>query len=180
MWPFVRRSRLAPVERLHDSITALARDPILFTDMGLRDDFEGRFEILVLHFALVLRRLGQLPPPAGDLAQELTDCFFKHLDEGLREIGVGDLGVPKRMKRLAKAFYGRAAAYEATLAARDRAGLVEALRRNVFAGEEGGAPRLAARVEAFETGLSRLELDALLADGIVTLGRQKIAAGEAR
>jgi cytochrome b pre-mRNA-processing protein 3 len=179
MWPFVRRSRLAPIERLHDSIAMLARDPILFTEMGVSDDFEGRFEILVLHFALVLRRLGQLPPPAGDLAQELTDCVFKHLDEGLREIGVGDLGVPKRMKKLAKAFYGRAAAYDAALAAGDREGLTEALRRNVFAGGEGDAGRLASRVEALAAGLSGLELEALLAGGIAALGRPRIAAGEA-
>ena len=166
MWPFVRRNRLAPIERLYDSVAALSRDPVLFTDIGVADTFEGRFELLTLHLTLTLRRLSQLPPPAADMAQDLTDLSFLRLDQALREIGIGDLGVPKRMKTLAKAFYGRAAAYEAALATKDRGKLVEALRRNVFSGEDRDLEGLAAQIEAIERHLSGLDLDALMAGGV--------------
>ncbi|SEE30937.1 cytochrome b pre-mRNA-processing protein 3 [Rhizobiales bacterium GAS188] len=162
MWPFVRRNRLAPVERLHDSIAALARDRDLFTKFGVADTFEGRFELLALHLALVLRRLADLPAPAADMAQDLTDLAFRRLDQGLREIGIGDMGVPKRMKGLAKHFYGRAAAYHAALASGDAGKLVEALRRNVFDGGAGDAEGLATRVAAVERRLSGLDLENLL------------------
>jgi cytochrome b pre-mRNA-processing protein 3 len=180
MWPFVRRNRLAPVERLHDSIAALARDRALFTDLGVADSFEGRFELLTLHLALVLRRLSQLPQPADEMAQDLADLAFRHLDDALREIGVGDLGVPRRMKTLAKAFYGRAAAYDAALSSKDRKGLVEALRRNVFDGKAGDADALATRVETIEGELSELSLDALLAGALDTLDRLATATGGSR
>ena len=166
MWPFVRRNRLAPVEKLHDSIAAEARDPDLFTRIGIADTFEGRFEILSLHLALVLRRLAELPAPAAEVAQELTDLAFLRLDQGLREIGIGDLSVPKRMKALAKHFYGRAAVYHTALEARDREKLVEALRRNVFGGDKGDAGGLAERIAAFEHRLAGLDLAGLLTKGV--------------
>jgi cytochrome b pre-mRNA-processing protein 3 len=180
MWPFVRRSRLAPVEHLHESIAALSRDRALFTEFGVADTFEGRFELLTLHLALVLRRLSQLPPPAADIAQDLTDLSFQRLDEALREIGIGDLGVPKRMKILAKAFFGRATAYGAALDAGNRAELVESLRRNVLDGGEGDAEALAARAEAFERRLSRLTLETILESGPQGLDPSEAAAGGAR
>jgi cytochrome b pre-mRNA-processing protein 3 len=152
----------------------------LFTDIGVADSFEGRFELLALHVALVLRRLSQLPPPAGDVAQDLTDLFFRRLDEALREIGVGDLGVPKRMKVLAKAFYGRAAAYDKALSDKDSKELVEVLRRNVLDGKEGDAAVLATRVDMVEHRLAELSLDSLLAGALEKLNPDNIAAGGAR
>jgi cytochrome b pre-mRNA-processing protein 3 len=149
----------------------------LFTDIGVADSFEGRFELLTLHMGLVLRRLSRLPPPSGDMAQDLTDLFFRHLDEALREVGVGDLGVPKRMKILAKAFYGRAAAYDKALADKDVGQLVETLRRNVLDGNDGDAEGLAARVVTIERHLAELSLDALLAGALEKLNRDKIATG---
>jgi cytochrome b pre-mRNA-processing protein 3 len=163
MWPFVRRNRLAPIERLHDGIAALARDPVLFTRHGIADTFEGRFELLALHLALVLRRLAMLPAPAADVAQDLTDVAFRRLDQGLREIGIGDVAVPRRMKTLAKAFYGRASAYHAALDSSDPKFLAEALRRNVFAGGEGDAEGLASAVTRTARQLEALDLEAILA-----------------
>jgi cytochrome b pre-mRNA-processing protein 3 len=162
MWPFVRRNRLAPIERLHDSIAALARDPILFTRHGVADSFEGRFELLALHLALVLRRLAMLPAPAAEVAQDLTDLAFRRLDQGLREIGIGDVAVPRRMKTLARAFYGRASAYHAALGSSDPKIMAEALRRNVFAGGAGDAEGLALRATKIERRLEALDLDAIL------------------
>lgn len=162
MWPFVRRNRLQPIERLHDSIAALSRDPGLFTRHGIADTFEGRFELLALHLALVLRRLAELPAPAADVAQDLTDLAFRRLDQGLREIGIGDVAVPRRMKALARAFYGRASAYHKALDSQDLKIMAEALRRNVFAGGEGDAEGLAFRVSKTAQRLEALDLDAIL------------------
>ncbi|MBV8184933.1 MAG: ubiquinol-cytochrome C chaperone [Hyphomicrobiales bacterium] len=171
MWPFVRRNRLAPIERLHDSVAALARDPILFTRHGVADTFEGRFELLTLHLALVLRRLGTLPAPAADAAQDLTDLAFRRLDQGLREIGIGDVAVPRRMKSLARAFYGRASAYHAALESSNSRLLAETLRRNVFAGGEGDADGLALRVATIERTLVGLDLDDNLGTGFETISQ---------
>lgn len=165
MWPFVRRNRLAPIERLYDSVAALARDPVLFTNYGVADNFEGRFELLTVHLALVLRRLATLPAPAADAAQDLTDLAFRRLDQGLREIGIGDVAVPRRMKTLARAFYGRASAYHAALEGSNPQPMAEALRRNVFAGGEGDVDGLARRVATIERTLNRLDLDAILGAG---------------
>jgi cytochrome b pre-mRNA-processing protein 3 len=180
MWPFVRRNRLAPVEGLHDSTAALARERILFTDFGVIDNLEGRFELVALHMALVLRRLSQLPPPAHEMAQDLIDLTFRRFDEALREIGVGDLSVPKRMKTLAKAFYGRAATYDAALGDGDRRELAEALRRNVFDGGEGNAEALASRVEGIVAYLSDLDLDALWTKGLNGFALTDVAIGRSR
>jgi cytochrome b pre-mRNA-processing protein 3 len=179
MWPFVRHGRLAPVERLHDRIAALARQRSFFTELGVADTFEGRFELLTLHLALVLRRLAQLPPPAREVAQDLANIAFRRLDQGLREIGIGDLGVPKRMKTLARAFYGRAAAYDAALASKERAKLVETLRRNVFDGGEGDADGLANHVEDLERKLAAFDLDAMLGSSLEGRQSERIDAGEA-
>jgi cytochrome b pre-mRNA-processing protein 3 len=114
------------------------------------------------------------------MAQDLTDLTFSRLDDALREIGIGDVGVPRRMKALAKAFYGRAAAYDVALSSPGHERLVEALRRNVFDGKAGDAEELAARVEAVERHLSRLSLDALLADGVEGFDRNTKALGGSR
>ncbi len=66
-----------------------------------------------------------------DIAQDVTDTFFLDLDHSLRELGIGDLGVPKRMKKLARMFYGRTASYADALEKQDRVAMAEALRRNM-------------------------------------------------
>ena len=116
------------IDRLHGEIVAAARDPVLFTQYGVADDLDGRFESVALHAALVLRRLNLLPPPGPQIAQDLADAVFQHFDIALREMGVGDISVPKRMKTLAEAFLGRAAAYDRALAA-GHAALCAALPR---------------------------------------------------
>ncbi|MBV9137962.1 MAG: ubiquinol-cytochrome C chaperone [Hyphomicrobiales bacterium] len=166
MWPFVRQSRAAPIERLHDKVAALARRPILFTRFGVADTFEGRFELLALHFALILRRLGRLPSPASDAAQELVDLVFRRLDQGVREIGVGDVAVPRRMKVLARAFYGRANAYDKALDSADPARIADVLRRNVFADGQGDAGGLARWAMKIERALGELDLGEILGEDL--------------
>ena len=152
------------IEGLHDRIILAARRPRLYSSLGVPDTIEGRFEALCLHAVLVLRRLRRLPPPAGDIGQDLVDQVFRQLDRSLREMGVGDFGVPKRMKKLAQAFYGRARAYDAALDAGDRAGLTMALARNMT-GEREPAAGLAAYAFALDAALASCSLDQLLAEG---------------
>jgi cytochrome b pre-mRNA-processing protein 3 len=161
---FRTRSRGAVIARLHDGVAAASRRPALYERLGVPDTIEGRFETLVLHLVLVLRRLRRLPPPAEDVAQDLVDAFFRALDASLRETGVGDMGLPKRMNRLAQAFYGRARAYDEALDAGDLAKLAEALARNVLGGARAG-DALAAYALAGEDALAEARLDDLLARG---------------
>jgi len=146
MFAFLRRSRNRKlIERLHARIIAAARNPVLFVDYGVADTLDGRFEMVTLHAALVLRHMHRLAPPAPDLAQDLADCLFRHFDLALREMGVGDTSVPKRMRALAEAYLGRSLAYEKaldTLAEAQETGeggekpsllpLEEALIRNIY------------------------------------------------
>ncbi|KAB1075073.1 ubiquinol-cytochrome C chaperone family protein [Methylobacterium planeticum] len=165
---FFRRSdtRRRTVEALHLRINAASRQPALYTALGVPDSVEGRFEGLCLHVILTLRRLKRLPAPASDVAQDLVNSVFQQLDASLRELGVGDFGVPKRMKKLGSAFYGRASGYEAALDAGDRAALAAALARNVLGREEpDAAAGLAAYVVASDAALADSDLDALLSLG---------------
>jgi cytochrome b pre-mRNA-processing protein 3 len=105
-----------------------------------------------------------LPSPAEEVSQELVDQVFRDLEASLREMGVGDVVVPKRMKVLAQAFYGRARAYDAALASGDETALAAALARNVYAdASPGGA--LARYVVAARASLAAVTLDAMLRDG---------------
>lgn len=155
--------RRRTVESLHVAISEAARKPALYTGLGVPDTVEGRFECLCLHAVLVLRRLDALPAPAADVAQDLVDSLFRQLDASLRELGVGDLSVSKRMKKLASAFYGRASAYGTALDAGDREGLARGLARNVLGEEAADAGALAAYVAAADAALAPCDLDAVLA-----------------
>jgi cytochrome b pre-mRNA-processing protein 3 len=108
-----------------------ARQPIFFTDYGVPDTLDGRFELICLHAFLYLHRLKGERPPATRFCQRFFDGMFADFDRALREMGTGDLSVGKHVKRMARAFYGRIRAYEEGLAGNDLA-LGAALARNVF------------------------------------------------
>jgi cytochrome b pre-mRNA-processing protein 3 len=136
-------------ESLYGEIVAAARQPVLYAEWGVPDTPLGRYEMVSLHLFLVLNRLRGEGTVRG-LAQELTDRFFADLDHSIRELGVGDLSVPKRMKKLARMFYGRVAAYDEAVERGDETLLAAALARNV-------RPEEAAWPEAAE--LSRYVLE---------------------
>ena len=165
---FFRRDdgRRRVVETLHLRTAEAARAPGLYTALGVPDTVEGRFEALCLHVVLVLRRLNGLPAPADDVAQDLVDAVFGQLDASLRELGVGDMGVGKRMKKVGAQFYGRARHYGEALDGGDRAALGAALGRNVLGRDDATeALPLADYVIAAAAGLERDDLDALLTRG---------------
>jgi cytochrome b pre-mRNA-processing protein 3 len=163
-----RDPNAAIVDGLYLALSDAARRPGFFADLGVPDTVEGRFDLLTLHVFVALRRLKSLPDPAGDLAQDLVDALFRHFDMALRELGVGDISVPKRMKTLAGAFYGRGKAYEQALgqATDGDAALAEALARNLFAGRPAVADApvlMAGYVRAAIAGLQNTGFDDFVA-----------------
>jgi cytochrome b pre-mRNA-processing protein 3 len=119
------------VDALYEAIVAAARQPYFYSDFGVADTPLGRFEVLSAHMALVLRASRTAGQPVKDVVQVLNEEFFKDVDHSLRELGIGDAGVPKRMKKLVSMFYGRVDAYVAAIDANDTDALAQALQRNV-------------------------------------------------
>lgn len=129
---FRSETQTAAAGRLYTALVAQAREPAFYREGQVPDSLDGRFELITLHAFLVLRRLRVEGSGGTRLAQLLFDRMFVDMDESLREIGVGDLSVGKRVKAMAKAFYGRASAYEAALADSAVEPLEEALARNLY------------------------------------------------
>lgn len=109
-----------------------ARAPIFFTDLGVPDTFDGRFEMVALHLHLVLLRLRREGDEASDYAQGVFDIITGHFDEALRESGVGDMSVGKRVKYMTQSLYGRLSAYNAGFNAETPLEMQAALRRNLY------------------------------------------------
>jgi cytochrome b pre-mRNA-processing protein 3 len=165
MFHFFRRNRSDhSIASLYGMIVAQARAAPFYLIYGVPDTVNGRFEMVVLHTVLVLRRLESEPDPVRRLGQALFDRFCADMDGSLREMGIGDLGVPTKMRKIGEAFYGRQAAYGAALADPDQDILVGALNRNVFGAPTGtdlGATRLAAYVRAVASALADQDGEAL-------------------
>ena len=122
-------------EQLYLAAASHARSPPLYADLRVPDTVEGRFELLTLHVILLIDRLDDGRADTAAVRQTLFDAYVSNLDGALREMGVGDLGVGKRMRKLGEAFYGRAQAYQAAfLALPDLGPLVEVIARTVFEG----------------------------------------------
>jgi cytochrome b pre-mRNA-processing protein 3 len=151
------RQRRATIDRLYGAIVAQARAPGFYADLAVPDTVSGRFDMMVLHVYLFYRRLARDGAEMRALGQELFDRFCADMDGTLRERGVGDLAVPRKMRAIGEAFYGRAGVYDAALAAGDDTALAAALEKNVF----GGAPGRAAQAQGLARYVRRTE--ALLA-----------------
>lgn len=165
-WPFKPSRANEDAVRLLEAVTQASRRPALYAAGRIPDTLEGRFEAMALNGALVLIRLSS-DDGARPLAQLFTDKLFRVFDAGLREAGVGDLTVPKRMRKLASEFYGRLDAYRSAIVAGDRTALGSALGRNIFADEAHAfAAVLADHVLAAAHTQAEAPVDALFsADG---------------
>jgi len=168
LWPFnhFRKPRIpsrGTIEAIYGMIVTQAREPLFYRDLGVPDTVNGRFDLLVLHLWMVLRRLKAIEGGTG-LSQMLFDRFCDDMDANLREMGVGDLAVPKRMQAFGEAFYGRAAAYDLAVTAGEEP-LAQALCKNILNGEQiENARRLAFYAEASIATLAGLD-DATLQSG---------------
>jgi cytochrome b pre-mRNA-processing protein 3 len=141
-----------------------ARNPVFFTEFAVPDTIDGRFDLVVLHAWLVLERLRELG--MKDVSQGVVDSLFASFDESLRELGVGDIGIGHRVKKMADAFYGRLSAYRE---AKGREALKEAILRNVYRGgaaHDAQAASLAAYIEAAKVAVN----DSDMAAGTVNFG----------
>lgn len=158
-----RRNRYrAQAHATYVSVVERARDPDFFLRLAVPDTLDGRFEMIALHMFLVLNRLKAEHDATSDFAQALFDAMFADLDRSLREMGATDMGVGKRVKEMAKGFYGRIKAYEDGLAADDRV-LADALKRNLYGTIEPPPEAVAAMV-------------GYLRDQVRFLARQPVAA----
>ncbi len=126
-----RGGRERAAAALYAAAVAQARAPAFYTALGAPDTLEGRFELIVLHVHLLCRRLGKSGAEGAALAQALFDTMFHDMDRNLRELGVGDPSMPRRIKAMLEAYYGRIKAYDAALAAGGDAP-ARALARNVY------------------------------------------------
>lgn len=163
---FFRRDPHAPAAMaLYAAAVVQAREPAFYARLGVADSVDGRFDMVALHVFLLLRRLRKAGPEAAGLSQAIFDIMFADMDQNLREMGVGDLGVGKKVKRMAEAFYGRVAAYDAGLDG-NAAALEAALARNLYRGAAPATPLLAAMaayVRGQDQALAGQDAAALLA-----------------
>jgi cytochrome b pre-mRNA-processing protein 3 len=163
---------------LYTEAVGAARAPVYFQGFGVADTLDGRFDLVALFAALVIRRLGALPDPGPSLAQAVFDAMFADMDFNLRELGVGDMSLPKRMRAMWEAFHGRALAYQAAIEAGDLGGLEEALARNVWRGEPppGAAAALAAATLRQDAHIATQGIDALRTGAISFLPAPQVVA----
>ena len=170
---FRRHPRADTISTLYGMIVAQARLPVFYRDYAVADTVNGRFDLIVLHLALLLDRLAS-DPDSQSLGQGIFDRFCEDMDDNLREMGIGDLKVPKEMRRMGEAFYGRSKAYlKAIPAALEPAdgsrALIEALSRNIYGGApsaHGAAPRLAAYMLEAVRELKALDTGSLTAGAL--------------
>ncbi len=132
--------------QLYGAAVAAARDPFVYTSLGVPDTLDGRFDAIGLYVYLTIRHLGTMAEPGPTLAQAVFDAMFSDMDINLREMGVGDMSVGKRNRAMWEAFHGRSAAYAA--AWDDPDALAAALARNLWRGDEppAGAPEALVRL----------------------------------
>jgi cytochrome b pre-mRNA-processing protein 3 len=167
-WPDpADRARREVADRLYRDLVKQARMRAFYSALGVPDTPEGRFEMVGLHVALVVRRLRAAGAPGSALGQELFDLMFADMDESLRRIGIGEMSVGKHIKRLAGNFYARLLVLDEVLAASPDASLTQTLRTNAYHGGAAPSPQqvnaLASYVLAAEAALRTQATEHLLA-----------------
>ncbi len=162
---FRPRPATAAGRALYARAVEQSRSPALYSDLGAPDTVEGRFEIYSLHVVLLLDRLRGQGEAAADVSQALFDTYVKALDNALREMGVGDLSVGRKMRKLGEAFYGRGKSYEAAFAALpDEEPLRALIARTVHAeADAASAPRMVSYILTQRAALAGQPAERLLA-----------------
>jgi cytochrome b pre-mRNA-processing protein 3 len=156
--------------QIYNTAVTAARDPFLYATLGIPDTLDGRFDAIGLFIYLTIRRLSEVPPPGPALAQAVFDAMFLDMDVNLREMGVGDMSVGKRIRAMWEAFHGRSAAYAA--AWDDSAALEASLARNLWRGADppvGAASALRRVARAQAASLAEQGIEAMLRGDITFL-----------
>lgn len=177
---FSRRKYQSNAESLYAAIMAQARQAHFYSRWSVPDTLDGRFEMLVVHAFLVIRRIKGCGETGRKVAQSLFDHMFVDLDQAIREEGVSDVAVPGKIKAMASAFYGRAAHYEEALAEADHQMLAQVIGRNVFpnTGQSGNAEALGVYMRRTIDVLESQPDRALIAGRVVFCAPGNEATGE--
>ncbi len=170
-----RRDLIAVADKLYAAAVGQARSPGFYRDLGVPDSLDGRFELISLHVFLLLDRLRHGDKRAREVGQAVFDAMFADMDSCLRELGVGDLGVGRKVKKMAEGLNGRAQTYAAALDEADDAALDAALARNVYGTVDGGDPEDRAVVARY----LRSERAALATANISDLANGTVSFGAA-
>jgi cytochrome b pre-mRNA-processing protein 3 len=166
-------------DSVYAGIVALARQPWLYSRAGVPDTVSGRFDMIVLHLALVMERLRDGGPAMQAFSQALLETMFADMDRNLREMGVGDLSVAKRMHTMAGVYYGRALAYREAFAGTDPpVAVAQVLARNLF--PVGTPPSADVRLVADHAMALRTALAALPVAALSEGALPDLAPGEDR
>lgn len=124
------------VQALYVATINQSRQTAFYQDLEVSDTVEGRFDMIIMHIYLIMRRLKKGEEKTEEFSQSLFDLLFADMDQNLRELGIGDMGLARRVPKMAEAFYGRIKAYEEALAITDDENemLKSALDRNLYRG----------------------------------------------
>ena len=126
-------NRQSPVARkVYDQVISQSRQVVFYENDRVEDSVSGRFDMIVFHAFLLLHRLKREGETGKAFGQEVFDIFIEDMDRSLREMGVGYQAVPKRMKNMGEAFYGRIAAYDSAAESKDESAMAEAIERNLL------------------------------------------------
>ncbi|MEO0391665.1 MAG: ubiquinol-cytochrome C chaperone family protein [Pseudomonadota bacterium] len=166
-------TRMQSVTPLYNALVAQSRQPVFYSHLGVADTVWGRLDVLYLHVFMALQGLDPENPRDG----RYIDGFFQHMfkrdiDNALREMGVGDLAVGHKIKKMAESYHGRATQYRDALLANDDAALQEALARNVLNANDDiasvapQAAHLAAYMQACLAQISKTPREQILAGDI--------------
>jgi cytochrome b pre-mRNA-processing protein 3 len=171
-WLSKRNRRDRNAHDFYGSIVAAARAPELYADYGVPDTIEGRFEMLVFHMYVSLDRLGQGSTEPKLLAQRLVDAFFADMDVTARQAGVGDMAVPRKMRKLATAYADRIQGYRTAFAGLDNTHVAQIFQANLFGDFPDAfkkANKFAEYARRLQTEVSGTELQTLMAEGLPTV-----------
>jgi len=166
-----RQAQRRKAESLYRAVMTQTRRPEFYVNGGIADTFEGRFDLLVVHVALVLFRLKGEGEAGKAVGQQMFDLFFADMDAALREMGVGDTSVGKRVREMSEAFYGRLESYDGGLSADETDRLRMAVERNLYGAQDNteNAPQAAAMavyMRAAADHMKCMSLDGLGAEGL--------------
>lgn len=165
---FRKSTATQPVYAVYNSIVAQSRQPVFYADWGVPDTVTGRFDMISLHMALVFRRLRHGPDKAKAFSQAVFDLFFKDMDRSLREMGAGDLGVPKKIQKMGNIFFGMLAALNEAMDRNDPDAVAAVIARNIYDGQDSAHVRaLTDYVIAKDAELAAQGVDAITGGTII-------------
>ena len=165
---------------IYGAIVTQARRPAFYADLGVPDTPSGRYEMVVIHLFLVLERLRSAPGAGADLPRLLVEAFIADMDDSLREMGTGDLSVPKKVRRAATGLYERSMAYKTALAEGDANTLAAVLKEHVYVGADADAqlaPSLVGYVQAAAAALAATDAGQVAAGSFEFAAVPRYAAG---